>query len=353
MRILLDCEQLKHPYTGLYTYCTEVAEAMARVISEDDKLSFLVPRGDDRVFGDQFKYIKRDFKENEFPYIFVPGLDIWHSTFQLTRYTGGSLGTKKVLTIHDLNCLHEDIALRDRKKLLEITQKNFDRADHIIAISEFVKRDIENNLNIRNKPISVVYNGYKIREYSDFDNPAYRPRNPFIFTMGMVNEKKNFMVLPALLRNNEYELVIAGKLIEKVELEYKERIETQALKYGVQDRIRFLGSIPEEDKYWYMKNCAAFAFPSLAEGFGAPVLEAMHFGKPVFLSTFTSLPEIGGTYAYYFESFDPDYMIDLFNLSMDKFYSDPNRSEEVRRYSTRFSYDKAAREYYRIYKSLL
>jgi len=62
--------------------------------------------------------------------------------------------------------------------------------------------------------------------------------------------------------------------------------------------VSLLGTISESDKIFYYKNCLAFAFPSLREGFGFPVLEAMTFGKPVFLSNKTSLPEIGGSHAF-------------------------------------------------------
>lgn len=353
MRILLDCEELKNPYTGLHTFTIELAQSMAKVIEIEDKLSFLVPKECDNTFGEKYKYVRRSFSRRTLPFIFVPQIDVWHTTFQLSRHTGGSFTTNHVLTVHDLNFLYEDLPSRLRKELLKTTSRNINRADHIVAISEFVKEDILNHIDVKGKPVSVVYNGYRVLEYPEYDKPIYAPQKAFIFTMGMVNAKKNFKVLPCLLKNNDYELIIAGKLVEPCEFDYKRKIEDEARKYGVEDRIRFLGSIPEQDKYWYLKNCTAFVFPSIAEGFGLPVIEAMHFGKPVFISKLTSLPEIGGTAAYYFDSFDPDHMNDVFQKSMDDYLNNPTRREEIRLHSTKFSYDKAAREYYEIYKSLL
>ena len=77
---------------------------------------------------------------------------------------------------------------------------------------------------------------------------------------------------------------------------------------GLEERIILPGEISDMDKYWLYKNCEAFVFPSMYEGFGLPVIEAMNFGKPVFLSTFSSLPEVGGKYALYWENFDSQLM---------------------------------------------
>jgi glycosyltransferase involved in cell wall biosynthesis len=66
--------------------------------------------------------------------------------------------------------------------------------------------------------------------------------------------------------------------------------------------------VDDSVKAWLLANCEAFLFPSLAEGFGLPPLEAMHFGTPVFLSDRTSLPEVGGTQAGYFREFSASAM---------------------------------------------
>lgn len=93
-------------------------------------------------------------------------------------------------------------------------------------------------------------------------------------------------------------------------------------------------------------------FPSLAEGFGIPVIEAMNFGKPVFLSSLTSLPEIGGQAAYYFENFDIDHMREVFDAGMDD-YVENNRLETIKQHASFFSWDRCADEYYKIYRKLL
>ncbi|MDU1890409.1 MAG: glycosyltransferase family 1 protein [Dysgonomonas sp.] len=345
MNIILDCERMKYPNTGLNTFCKQLADAMYNTVREKDKLTFFISSCDNNFLGEDKRYLKQRYLHRKFP-ICVPNLDIWHTTYQLSRYTGGSLRTKKVLTIHDLNFLYEKTSSFDIQRYTKKHQKIMDRADHIVAISHFVKNDILNHLDTKGKPVSVVYNGYEIDEFPGFDNPTYKPTKPFIFSVGTVNEKKNFHVLSPLLVNNDYELIIAGTISD-----YAKKIKDYAKKMGVEDRVKVIGAVSSQDKYWYMKNCLAFAFPSIAEGFGLPVLESMHFGKPVFLSNLTSLPEIGGDQAYYFENFDPEYMKDVFEKGMNDYISN-NREESIIAHTKKFNWSKCAGEYYDIYQQL-
>ena len=95
------------------------------------------------------------------------------------------------------------------------------------------------------------------------------------------------------------------------EPEYEARILEIAKKIGVADRLVMTGLISEEQKYRYLKECSLFVFPSIAEGFGLPVIEAMAFGKKVLLSRHTCLPEIGGDHAYYLDSDGEEFIEDF------------------------------------------
>ena len=96
----------------------------------------------------------------------------------------------------------------------------------------------------------------------------------------------------------------------------------------------------------------AFVHPSLAEGFGAPVVEAMKFGKPLFLSSRTSLPEIGGNAAFYFSSFEGTHMQQVFKSGMQQFHQQ-NMAEMVRQRGMSFDWKISAVKYLEVYKSLL
>jgi len=119
----------------------------------------------------------------------------------------------------------------------------------------------------------------------------------------------------------------------------------------VDNNLRLLGNISEYEKSWYYRNCYAFALPSIAEGFGLPVAEAMSVGKPVFLSDRTALPEIGSDLAFYFRDFTAQHMQKVFTSGMQQ-YRDENMHNAIRQHSESFCWDKAAAEYLNIYRTL-
>jgi glycosyltransferase involved in cell wall biosynthesis len=121
---------------------------------------------------------------------------------------------------------------------------------------------------------------------------------------------------------------------------------------GVADRVHIPGPVPEEDKAWYFKNCESFLFPSLAEGFGAPVVEAMTFGKPLFLSNRTSLPEVAGDVAFYFRNFEADHMRQVYYEGMKEYGRNGLREKIIARGSD-FSWERSAAKYVEVYKSMM
>ena len=136
------------------------------------------------------------------------------------------------------------------------------------------------------------------------------------------------------------------------EPDYINRMRLQARKLGVSERLHILGPVSEEDKAWYLNHCLAFMLPSLAEGFGAPVVEAMKFGKPLFLSNLTSLPEIGGDVAFYFNNFEPNYMQEVFNNGLFEYQRNGLKDKIVSR-ANDFNWEKKALAYLKVYQSLL
>jgi glycosyltransferase involved in cell wall biosynthesis len=112
-----------------------------------------------------------------------------------------------------------------------------------------------------------------------------------------------------------------------------------------------MGPVSEGEKSWYFKHCNAFAFPSISEGFGLPVVEAMSCGKPLFLSDKTALPEIGGDVSFYFKDFNPDHNQHVYRSGMQK-YKANGLSEEIRKRGKTFCWHKSAKAYLDVYRSL-
>lgn len=346
-QLLFDCERMKYPNTGLYTFCDELGSALLAEQQADEKLFFYLPHKLGNHFGEQAGYIwQKSLHKFYLPH--KEQMDVWHTPYQSSPYRSRKKGTRKVVTIHDLNFLHEGKSPDKVKKHMAAVQRNIDQADVLTAISGFAQAEVLRHLNTHNKPFHVIYNGASVKEFPGFDQPRYRPDTPFFFALGTVLPKKNFHVLPCLLEKSDAQLVVAGN----VNVDYRERINEAARKHGVENRVKIIGPISPEEKYWYYKHCDAFLFPSLAEGFGLPAIEAMHFGKPVFLSDKTSLPEIGGNAAYYFHDFDPSSMRNTLQEGLQH-YADTQPGEKIRQHAAQFNWQHAAREYWKVYRSLL
>lgn len=347
-RILFDCEPAKNPVSGLYQFCLNLGHALLHHADPArEEFSFYVHRSQPAFFGSGQRYIVQKEAHRFFQRDLRP-FNTWHSTIQDARYKPRNPATKMVLTIHDLNFL---IQRKDKpskiKKYLGRAQASINRADHIVCISEYTRQTVFEHLQTHGKPVDLIYNGCTINEFPGFDAPLYRPARPFIFALGALVPKKNFHVLPCLLQHNDYELVIAGTQ----HTAYVGRVMEQAALYGVANRVKLMGEINEENKYWYYKNCAAFVFPSLAEGFGLPLVEAMYYGKPAFIAASTSLPEIGGDLAYRFDHFDPASMQRVFEAGMQH-YAGTKPMEAIRQRALRYSWDNAALAYLSLYRKL-
>jgi glycosyltransferase involved in cell wall biosynthesis len=202
--------------------------------------------------------------------------------------------------------------------------------------------------DIKNKPLYVIHNGTNLLNKPQLTSSSYKPKKPFLFSIGVINRKKNFHVLLPLLKKNTMELLIAGKYDDR---DYLSFIRKQSEELGVADNVHLLGHVSENEKSWYFNNCRAFTLPSISEGFGLPVAEAMSCGKPLFLSDKTALPEIGGDVSFYFRDFQPEHMQQIFSAGM-KNYNSNGLKERIRERGRNFNWEKAARQYLEVYRSL-
>lgn len=351
-KIILDCDLMKHRDSGLYHYCLNLGNYVSKELMEttDHRLWYYVPPAEKKTFTHHEYAIAERRWHHRFFKPFLLNCQVWHAPFQSGRILPPPQSRMKVLlTIHDLNCLYEDKSAKERRHSLLHTQRLIDRADAIVCISRHCKNDVAAHLDTGKKPLYVIHNGTHHVNEPPQRPSGYQPGIPFVFSMGYVNRKKNFHTLVPLLENNHMELVIAGKLDEP---DYVHAMKKEAASLGVEDRLKILGPVSEADKAWYFKNCLAFALPSLAEGFGAPVVEAMAFGKPVFLSALTSLPEIGGDVSFYFENFSPGHMQQVFAEGLNR-YKQNGLAEKIIRRGQSFSWQEKAKEYISVYKSLL
>ena len=350
--IILDCDLMRFPNSGLYQYCLNLGLHVNDLLVQEGlpKMVFYVPPKEKHAFGDNNKVIVEK-KHHRFFKPFLWDCKIWHAPFQSGRVIPKrEKNIRVVLTIHDLNALHEGKPLKEQKESLARTQHLINRSNAIVCISEFCKSDVLKNCDVGNKPIYVIHNGtHKVGD-PVLSPSSYKPQRPFLFSIGYVNQKKNFhTLLPLLEHNPDIELVVAGYLDEP---DYVSFMLKQAKGKKIDHRLHILGPVSENDKAWYMKYCHAYVHPSLAEGFGATVVETMAFGKPLFLSDLTSLPEIGGNVAFYFKNFHPEHMNEVYHAGMNA-YSVNGLSQKIIARGQQFQWKEKAKQYVSLYQSLL
>lgn len=349
-KVLIDLEKIRYPLNGIGQYCTRFGEVLGRTdraMNEQFESYLLVPPNKKNIFGSKIKYWAENKLLRVMPFL-QKKFDLWHSTHQSPRHTPFSSKTKYVLSIMDLNFVDEVADKNFVKEELARIQKLVDRADYITVISHYVENHIRKHLEIKDTPIEVVYMSHALN--LELTPRPFEVKKAFLFSIGVVDPKKNFHVLLPLLKElPDFELVVAGPN----NTDYAKVILNQAKELGIEDRFHFAGAIDDEQKLWLYQNCSAFVFPSLLEGFGIPPIEAMRVGKPVFISDRCSLPEVTGGKAYVWKSFDVDHMKDVFSKGMQDYSSHPNRAKELVDFAKGYSWQKTTNQYLDIYKRVL
>ena len=277
--------------------------------------------------------------------------DVFHPTYYdpyFLRY----LGNKPfVLTVYDM--IHElfrerfpeyDDATIARKKEL-IT-----RAAHIIAISQSTKKDIMNIYNIDEKKISVIYLGNSLQSENISKNELNLP-SKYILYVGDRQAYKNFSfflraIKNLLIEDNNLRLVCAGSVpFNKSELQLFQALDLQG-------KLKHFPLVDDATLVQLYKGASCFAFPSLYEGFGIPVLEALTCGCPALLSNTSSLPEIGGDAARYF---DPEDQESIVNTVRSVLY-DEQTANQMRQLgyerAKQFTWAKCADETRQVYQAV-
>lgn len=228
--------------------------------------------------------------------------------FSPTHYIPRFTSVPSVMAIMDVSYLSYPELFRpqDLHKLVHWTAYSVRHAKAIITISQFSKDAIIKAYKVASDRITVVYPALsesvvRTRSMTNTVTPKDFPKR-YILSVGTLQPRKNYVRLIeafSAISDTEVSLCIVGKkgwLYEDILLAPK--------KYGVADRVNFLDFVPDHDLPALYKNAELFALPSLYEGFGLPVLEAMVHGVPVVVSNTSSLPEIAQEAGIYVDPSD-------------------------------------------------
>lgn len=353
-KIFLETHNLNNLHTGFGQFNLHILKALEAI--NDPELQFTIHAGfKDSIkkeFGSFFKY-KIYFGARRYKLARIKSrYDVWHSLNQNTKIEPYR-DIPYVLTIHDVNFINEISNDPNHKRNLRFKEK-LNKAHAITYISEFAKKSTHKHFKIPSHiPEHIVYNGNPTTGFLNLENfkPNVDTTTPYFFAIGDFRARKNFHVLVEMMANlPNYNLIIAGNNSRSYGETVKKRIED----LNLQNRVTLVGRISEEEKQYYLKHASAFVFPSLNEGFGLPIIEAMKFGIPVMLANTSSLPEIGGKYAFYWEELTPKPMAEKLVQCLKEYES--NKEFYKQKYIERanmFTWENATKQYIEIYKQVI
>lgn len=340
--ILIDLYKIKDYHSGLGEFSFNFHQNISQKYKYEFNISFLVPSTYKLQNSELISnIIHSNWKNRYFPNGNT-GYDIWHSLHQFPSHFPNKK-TSHILTIHDLNFLKEknhSKALKYKKRL----QKNIDRADIITCISKFTKSEVEQHMDISNKELQVIHNGVHLSRH---DIPKNNGK-PFFFSIGVFKSRKNFDKIVEMMQYfPNHKLILAGNN----ETALGQKIRSIIQSKNLENNIILTGQIGAKKKYEYYQNCEAFLFPSEAEGFGLPVIEAMLCGKPVFISKACSLPEIAGDKAFYWDSLNATDMAHVVRTKLKLFHSDSIRmSDVIQQHAQQYNWEKCIDSYVQLYR---
>jgi glycosyltransferase involved in cell wall biosynthesis len=281
--------------------------------------------------------------------------DIFHPTYY-DPYFLDYIGKKPfVLTIYDMihevltNYFHHKDRVSEYKRFLAL------KADKIITISENTKKDIIKLYNMSENKIKVIYlassfNNFNMGKIKNGDIKYKLPRK-FILYVGSRWGYKNFYIFMKaifLLLKNDHNLFIVCAGGDNFNKNEKELLKS----LSVQNKV-FQYQVDDKGLQVLYKNALAFVFPSLYEGFGIPVLEAFACKCPAIISNTSSLSEVAGDAAIYF---DPNDKLSILNNIQKVIYDDELRNQLVYKGSQRvkeFTWEKTAYQTKKLYEGIL
>jgi len=238
-------------------------------------------------------------------------LDVYHPT--LNRIMPAVRSRRIVVTQHD--CTHERFPhlFRNTDAFIRIKRKIFSLADAILCVSQSSRQDLLHFYDLDEAKTHVVHHGFSpleedpamepIEPTEQRDPRSTPPGDPYLLYVGSRTDYKNFMSLLEAYAQaglaEDYRLVaVGGGPSSAAE-------ETRITQLGVAGRVSLLPRASDRALAKLYRDASLFVYPTLYEGFGFPPLEAMSLGCPVLANRTSSIPEICGKAAFYFQSQDP------------------------------------------------
>ena len=356
MRIALDDRAIRFSGIGIYTRnLAEVYDKLGHdVFLYDDHL--VVTRS-----GFVFKYInfiRRFIKENRdlCNWLRENGIHLYH----VPKNTGVPFFSPipVVVTIHDVipHVLPQQYLdnLLERLYYETAIRVSIKRSKKIITISEFSKQELIRHYGVKPEKIAITLLAYNktFRKIPDAAllkpvREKYNLHDKYLLAVGGSEYRKNMQRLITVYQKHfsgTYKLTVIGGKWRDADLPGR---------YVYDKNIRFLTNIPEEDLIAIYNMAEVFVFPSFYEGFGIPVLEGMACGVPVVTSNVSSMPEVGGDAAVYFDPYNEDDMAEKIESVLNNEMLRKDMIAKGLQKVKEYSWEKCAKETLQIYREVI
>jgi alpha-1,3-rhamnosyl/mannosyltransferase len=352
----LDARTATPHFPGIGRYVRALAETLPTRLESNESLILLTAPGSDKAWPETglerittpaspFSFSK----QRRIPPL-LRGSSVYHSPYYLMPYRPG---VPTVLTVYDLVPLRfpESVSLKARLVFAAATRLALRTAAHVIAISEACRSDYLNRFPALDPDrLTTIHLAPDSRFVPQSDLEIERVRRKyhlppaFGLYVGINKPHKNLVRLIEAWAGLESDLplVIAGAWDDRYPEPHR------AAERNGAERFRFIGRIPDEELPALYSACRLFVFPSLYEGFGLPVVEALACGAAVACSNVSSLPEVGGKAATYFDPADVGAIRQALAQAIG---AQPDPQGSVRQ-AARFSWVHTATATLEIYRSL-
>lgn len=378
MRIGVDITAAVTQGGGIGRYTRELIYALVKADQENDYHLFsarqpaVLPVPDPIPTGENIRYHQAPLNERwlyrlwyrlrlPLPVQLLTGaLDLFHSPdFVLPPVRDG---IPTILTVHDLSFVHYPDTFTPAlvSYLNRVVPWSVARATHILADSQATKDDLINIWQVAAEKVTVLYSGVsgRFRPVTEKKQlAAVRQKYdlgsaPYLVSVSTLQPRKNFQMLiqafKSVAEQQPHNLVIAGGkgwLYEAILGEVE--------KQGLEGRVKFIGFVTDSDLPALYSDASLMVFPSLYEGFGLPLLEAMACGVPVLSSNASCLPEVAGEAAVQLPPTDPA----AWSQTMNELLSNSSRRARMVAagflQARKFTWKKAAGELLGIYRQLV
>ncbi|MFA6423018.1 MAG: glycosyltransferase family 1 protein [Patescibacteria group bacterium] len=365
MKIGIDGRFLHRSESGHGTYSEELIKNLAQIDNENEYVVFTNPSYESPLKQDNFSFVKTDIKHYSLKeqtslhkILNSYNLDLMH----FVHFNKPIFYKKKsIATIHDLTLSYFRTNPFIKQKIYDyMIKKTIKSVDHIITDAEFTKDKITEVYNIDPDIISVIYLGYSDR-FRPISNKTliksvtsgYNITKPYIVYLGQQRPHKNLARLVrafSLFRKKglDYQLVFIGKKNPNY-LEMNKEIEATDLK----NNIIFTGFVPEDKIPVLISGSKLLVMPSLMEGFGLPVVEGFACHVPVASANTSSLPEVGGKAAAYFDPENVKEMAEVITSAVTDKYIRNKLIDNIDVQLKKFSWHKMAKEIQQVYKKVI